>query len=188
MKKLIATYWTTLDGYIAGPNGEMDWIRGDEELSAYEIGMVSDADTLLLGKKTYQDFAQYWGSVPANPNAPQWEKIYADKVNALDHFVISRTLQKAEWGKSTLWRDLDATKVEALKAAPGSSILMYGSATILQQLTNLGLLDEYHLLIHPLLLGGGRLLLDNIDQRVQLELADVHRFKSGVLRLVYRKA
>lgn len=188
MKKLIMTNWTTLDGYIAGPTGDMDWVRGDDELSDYEIGMVSAADTMLLGKKTYQDFAQYWSAVPANSTAMPWEKEYAAKINALDHVVISRTLQKADWGRSTLWRELDRAQVEALKAAPGSSILMYGSATIVQQLTNMGLLDEYHLLVHPLLLGGGRLLLDNIEHRVPLELADVHRFKSGVLQLVYRRA
>jgi dihydrofolate reductase len=77
--------------------------------------------------------------------------------------------------------------VEALKSAGGKTILMYGSATIVQQLTNLGLIDEYHLLIHPLLLGKGRLLLDNVAQRVKLDLVKAEQFKSGVLQVVYRK-
>lgn len=188
MKKLIMTNWTTLDGYIAGPFGEMDWILGDDQLSDYEIGMVSNADTMLLGKKTYQDFAQYWSAMPTNPNGMPWEKVYAEKINSLKKVVVSHTLQAATWGDSTLWRELKPEAVEALKAEPGKSILMYGSATIVQQLTNFGLLDEYHLLVHPLLLGKGRLLLDNLDDRIKLELADVEKFKSGVVKMVYRRA
>jgi dihydrofolate reductase len=95
MKKLIMTNWTTLDGFIAGPMGEMDWILGDDQLADYEIGMVSDADTLLLGKKTYQDFAQYWPAIPTSPKAQPWEKVYAEKINALKKVVISHTLQQA---------------------------------------------------------------------------------------------
>ena len=188
MKKLICTNWITLDGYIAGPTGEMDWILGDDQLSDYELGMVDNADTLLFGKKTYQDFAQYWPAVPGRADAMPWEHEFARRVNPLRKVVVSRTLQQAGWGESTLWRELDPAVVEQLKQGPGKSILMYGSATVVQQLTNLGLIDEYHLLVHPLLLGRGRLLLDNLDGRVRLERVEVKPFASGVVQMVYRPA
>ena len=103
--------------------------------------------------------------------------------------VVSHSLQAADWATSELWRELDATKVNELKARPGAgNILMYGSATIVQQLSNLGLMDEYHLLIHPLILGKGRRLLDNLEGRTSLRLADSETFASGVVKLVYSKA
>ena len=186
MKKLIVTNWTTLDGFIAGPNGEMDWVLGDDELSAYEIGMVSDADTLLLGKKTYQDFAGYWPRVPTNPNAPQWEKDYASKINALHKVVISRQLPEATWSDSEILREISAAGINKLKNGTGKNVLMYGSASIVRQLTNLGLIDEHHVLFHPVLLGGGRALFENIGRRIKLERTRVQQFKSGVQLLVYR--
>ncbi len=187
MKKIISTHWISLDGFIAGPMGEMDWIRGDDQLANYEIGLIAGASTLLLGKGTYQDFAQYWPAVPANPNAAAWEKTYAARINVLDKVVISHNLQAAKWPTSELWRDIDVGKINELKALPGGDIVTYGSATIVQQLTNLGLIDEYHWLIHPIVLGKGRRLLDNLDKRFDIELIDSERFNSGVMKLIYRR-
>lgn len=188
MNKLISTHWISLDGFIAGPMGEMDWIRGDDQLSNYEIGLVNSASSLLLGKGTYQDFAQYWPTIPTNPNAAAWEKTYAERINVLHKVVISHNLQAAKWQTSELWRELDAAKVNEFKARAGGDILTYGSATIVQQLTNLGLVDEYHWLIHPIVLGKGRRLLDNLDRRFDIELVDSERFDSGVMKLIYRRA
>lgn len=187
MKKIISTHWISLDGFIAGPMGELDWIRGDDQLSGYEIGLVTAASTLLLGKGTYQDFAQYWPAVPTNPNAAPWEKTYAERINRLDKVVISHNLQAAKWPTSELWRDIDVARLNELKARPGGDIVTYGSATIVQQLTDLGLVDEYHWLIHPIVLGKGRRLLDNIEKRFDIELVDSERFNSGVMKLIYRR-
>jgi dihydrofolate reductase len=188
MRKLIYTAWTTLDGYIAGPAGEMDWIRGDEEMSAYEIGVVSDADTLMLGRQTYLDFAGYWPAAAKDPSKPQWERTYGARVDGLHKVVVSRTLKEAPWQEATILNELTAEKVAALKGGTGKNIVMYGSASVVQQLAAMGLVDEFHLLVHPLVLGGGRLLFENIDGRVELERAAAEPFKSGVVKLVYRRA
>jgi dihydrofolate reductase len=189
MGKLIYTAWTTLDGFIAGPEGEMDWIRGDEEMSAYEIGVVSDADTLMLGRQTYLDFAGYWPATAKDPSKPAWERTYGAKVDALHKIVVSRTLNETPWQDATILRELTVEKVTALKSAgTGGNIVMYGSAGVLQQLAGLGLVDEFHVLVHPVVLGDGRLLFENIDKRLELERVAAEPFKSGVVKLVYRPA
>ena len=188
MRKLIVTMWTTLDGFIADANGEMDWLLGDDQLSDYEIALVSNADTLLFGRKTYQDFLGYWPNVPRNPDAAAWEKTYAEKINAMTKVVLSTTLDKAEWDPSQIRRSIDRDEIKELKDEPGANILIYGSASVVQQLTNLGLIDEYQLVVHPVLLGGGKRLFDDIKDRVPLKLVESKPFHSGALLLTYRSA
>ena len=108
MRKIITTTWVTLDGFIAGPNGEMDWIGEiyDEAMGTYENDLVSSADTLLLGRVTYQSFAGSWPHVPDNPNASEGEKEYARKLNAMRKLVFSRTLERVEWNNSRLVKEV----------------------------------------------------------------------------------
>lgn len=188
MGKLIATHWTTLDGYIAGPQGEMDWLLGDEEMSDYEIGLVSEADMLMFGRQTYLDFAGYWPATVRNPDAPPWERTYAGRVDALKKVVISRTLKQAVWKEADIWSELSPERIGNLKSGGDKTIVIYGSAEIVQQLTNMGQIDEYHLLVHPVILGAGRLLLENIEHRVRLERVSTTPFKSGVMLMIYRPA
>ena len=187
MKKLIVSNWISLDGYIAGPNGALDWILGDGRLARYETDLMEQVDTTLFGRKTYEQLSGYWGAVPNNPQAMDWEKPYAEMINAAHHVVVSHSLKDASWGKTTIWHDIDPKAVEALKAGSGKSILMFGSASVVQQLTKLGLIDEYHLLVHPVLLGGGTRLFDAND-RVKLKRVDVEPFDSGIVKTVFQPA
>jgi len=186
VKKLIVSNWISLDGYISGPNGELDWILGDGRLAEYETELMQGADTTLFGRKTYEQFSQYWSAVPGNPQAMDWEKPYAEMINAAHHIVVSHNLETANWGQSTIWRGIDRQTVEALKAGPGKSILIFGSASIVDPLTALGLIDEYHLLVHPVLLGGGVRLLDDGFGRKKFERISVEAFDSGITRIVVR--
>ena len=188
MRKIITTTWVSLDGFIAGPNGEMDWIGEiyDEAMGAYEDAVVSAADTLLLGRVTYQSFAGSWPHVPDSATASEGEKSYARKLNAMRKVVFSRTLDKAEWHNSTLLRDITRAQIEQLKQEPGRDMLIYGSASVVQELTNLGLIDEYQVLVHPVLLGGGKPLFHGLQDRVKLKLVDSVTHPSGVARLTYQ--
>ena len=188
MKKLIVSNWISLDGYIAGANGALDWILGDGRLAQYETELMQQVDTTLFGRRTYEQLSHYWSAVPNNPQAMDWEKPYAQMINAAHHVVVSHDLKDASWGKSTIWRGIDPKTVEALKAGSGKSILMFGSASVVQQLTNLGLVDEYHLLVHPVLLGDGTRLFDKIDARTKFKRVDVEPFDSGIVKTVYQRA
>lgn len=183
MGNLIVTMWVTLDGFIAGPNNEMDWVNS---LGEYQSDLVSTADTLVLGRVTYESFAGAWPHVPDNPEAPEGVKAYARKLNNMRKIVYSRTLQGVEWHHSTLKREIVPDEIEALKRETGQNIVVYGSASIVQALTNLGLIDEYRLLLHPIVLGSGKPLFANINERVQLKLVTTTMDPSGVVLLYYQ--
>ena len=186
MRKIITTTWVTLDGFIAGPNEEMDWVIVDEEMGTYEDDVVSAADTLVLGRVTYQSFAGSWPYVPDNPNASEGEKAYARKLNAMRKIVFSRTLPTVEWNNSSLVKEVLPEEILKLKQEPGRDMLIYGSASIVRTLTNLGLIDEYQLLVHPVVLGGGKPLFQDIRDRRKLRLVKTKTFSSGVVGLYYQ--
>ncbi len=188
MRKVIVTMWVTLDGFIAGPNDDMSWIIVDDAMGAYEDAMVSAADTLILGRVTYQSFAGAWPHVPDNPAASEGEKEYARKVNSLHKIVFSKTLETVEWNNSTLLHEINPDDIVALKNEVGKDIVIYGSASIVQALTTLGLIDEYQLLVHPVVLGGGKRLFKEGSDRTALRLVETKTFDSGVVLLTYQPA
>jgi dihydrofolate reductase len=188
MRKIIVTMWVTLDGFIAGPDGDMAWVgeHFDERMGQYEYDLVSAADTLLLGRVTYESFASSWPKVPDNPSVSEGEKAYARLLNAMRKVVFSKTLAAAEWNNSTLLRDVTPEAIEQLKQQPGKDIIIYGSASLIQTLMNLGLIDEYQLLLYPLVLGSGKPLFKGLRERQNLKLAQSEVFPSGVVLLQYQ--
>jgi len=187
MRKIVLTEWTSLDGYTSGPNNDMSFVGRyfNDEMGRYEGTIVDTADTLLLGRVTYDSFAGSWPHVPDNPNSSDDEKDYARKLNAMRKVVFSRTLSSADWNNSELRREIDPDDIQRLKAEDGKDILIYGSASIVQQLTALGLIDEYQVLVHPVVLGGGKSLFG--DAGADLKLVSSQPFASGVVLLTYAR-
>lgn len=188
MGKIITTTWVTLDGFIAGPKGEMDFVGEvyDEAMGTYEYDIVSAADTLLLGRVTYQSFAGSWPHVPDNPNVSEGEKMYARRLNAMQKIVFSRTLPSVEWNNSRLMKEVVAEEIEQLKRESAGDMLIYGSASLVSTLTNMGLIDEYQVLVHPVILGGGKPLFQDIKDAVKLKLVSSKTHPSGVVLLTYQ--
>jgi len=186
MRKIILSMWITLDGFIAGPNDEMEWVTEiyDEAMGKYESDLVNSADTLLLGRGTYQSFAGYWPHVLNNPDAPKDEVEYAQRANIMQKVVFSKTLERAEWNNSTLVREIIPAEIEHMKQQPGNDIVIYGSARIVRALTNLGLIDEYQLLVHPTILGNGKPFFQ--DSKHNLKLITTRTHPSGVVALFYQ--
>jgi len=187
VRKLILTEWISIDGFTSGPNNDMSFVGEsfNDEMGVYEDAIVSQCDTLLLGRRTYESFAGSWPYVPDKPDASEGEKDYARKLNAMRKIVFSKTLASADWNNSTLRRDIDAQEIDRLKDEDGKDMLIYGSANLVQQLTNQGLIDEYQLLVHPVLLGAGTSLFTGVSDKRKLRLVSARPFTSGVVLMTY---
>ncbi len=141
MRKVIATEFMTLDGLMLDPADEMEWVQNtlseeqEEEIRRHQ----NQADTMLLGRVTYEILASYWPTATAEQEYPEM----IDHMNNTPKVVFSRTLDKAEWNNSKLVKDNIAEEVQRLKEQPGKNMIIVGSASIVQALTNLGLVDEY---------------------------------------------
>lgn len=181
MRKIIVSMHITLDGLITGPNQEMDWVLpGIEETQPDVEAFLRSVDTMLLGRVTYEGLAAYWSPMSGG---------FADWMNQTPKIVFSRTPIKVEWGKwgniTLIHRDV-AGKVRELKQGQGRDMVIFGGAKLVQSFTDLGLIDEYRLLLEPVILAAGKPLFENMDQRHNLELLDVKRYKSGTMLLHYR--
>jgi dihydrofolate reductase len=185
LRKIIVTTWISLDGFLAGPNGEMNWVMVDQAMGQYEDDLVSSADTLILGRVTYQSFAGSWPHVPDNPSVSEGEREYARKLNSMRKIVFSKSLEKAEWNNSQLVREVLPQEIAGMKQESGKDMVIYGSASIVQAFTNLGLIDEYQLLVHPIVLGSGKPLFAGIAKPAHLRLLQTKSFPSGVIGLYY---
>lgn len=174
---------TTLDGFVADRDGGMDWIIMGDDRADYMVEALNHADTLMLGRETYQSFAAGWPALADNPDASQAERAIAQRFNAMRKVVFSRTLKTADWHETTLLRDIEPDQIRQLKAESDKGIRLDGSISIVQQLTHLRLIDEYVLMVHPVALGSGRPLF---TERIDLELVESERFQTGVVALTYR--
>ncbi len=184
MRKVIASVFVTLDGYMVGPNEDMSWVTNNfsEEMGTYAGDLMSSMDTILLGRVTYEIMTNAW---PAQTEATAPG---ADKMNTSPKIIFSKSLAKAEWGKwnnARVVKDNTAGEIARLKQLPGKDMVIYGSANLVQGFTQLGLIDEYQLLVHPLVLGGGKRLWSDLGHPVNLNLLRTQAFKNGVVVLYY---
>ncbi|MFN2195634.1 MAG: dihydrofolate reductase family protein [Anaerolineales bacterium] len=183
MRKLIVMNRISLDGFFAGPQGEIDWFIHDPAVDAAAHEMMSP-DTLLLGRLTYEMFYGYWPQAAADPNAPQGIRRTAEELRQMNKVVFSGTLPEAAWENTQLVRADPAGAVRALKAGDGPDITIFGSGTIVQQLARAKLVDEYLIILTPVLLGVGQVLFANANL-TELELLEARSFASGNVLLHY---
>jgi len=185
MRKLILLMHTSLDGFVAGPNGEMDWIRFDAELADY-VGKITDsADTALYGRITYEMMESYWPTAAESPTATKHDIEHANWVNNALKIVFSRTREKTNWKNTMIIKDDIAEKIADMKNQPGKNLLLIGSASITHVFMQHNLIDEYWINVNPVLLGEGTPLFTNISDRVNLKLVQAKTFAHGVVGLQY---
>jgi len=175
---------TTLDGYVAGEGGSLDWIIMGDDRANYMVDALGRADTLMLGRKSYQSFIGF-RPLASDPNASEPERAIGKAFNAMTKVVYSSTLENPEWEHTEVYREIDPAEVERIKARSSKGVRLDGSISIVQQLTSMGLIDEYVLMVHPVALGHGRPLF---TERVELELTNSERLSSGVVVMSYRPA
>jgi dihydrofolate reductase len=193
MRRIVMFNWVSIDGFFAGPKGEIDWIIRDPEVdrAVRETGAenspseATGSDMMLLGSVTYALFENTWPHIAQDPNAPEEMHRMADEVTRMTKVVFSRTRQEVSWANSVLFSAHLVEEVKKLKQADGSPILIFGSGTIVQQLTDAGLIDEYFIAVTPVVLGKGKQLFRDVQKR-NLQLKEARQFRSGNVLLRYR--
>ncbi|MBC6458980.1 dihydrofolate reductase family protein [Actinomadura sp. HBU206391] len=186
MGKIIVTMWITLDGYVAGPQDEMDWLLVDERLRRYEQELVEGSACLLLGRTTHADFAGYWPEAAQNPDESDELRRYARRVDAMNKIVVSTSGNTAAWKNTRRLERIDPEEINELKRSSDGNIVVYGSLSVIRSLTEHGLVDEFHLLVHPVFLRQGKALLDGDRSPERLSLVSAEPFPSGVILMRYR--
>ncbi len=182
MRKVVASPFTSLDGFMSGLNGEIEWNAPyfDEEMAGFVHEVLEGLDTLLFGRVTYEWFAHFW------PNeGVKHDPGHAGLMNSLPKIVFSQSLEKAEWNNSRIVRDNVVEEVHRLKQQEGKNMVIDGSPTLIHSFTSLGLIDEFLIRLHPITLGSGVPLF---KQAVNLKLLEARPLRSGVVILRYEVA
>jgi dihydrofolate reductase len=182
MRSMAAFIITSLDGFYAGPNEEFDWPIVDEDFNDFAVRQLDGAGTLVFGRVTYEHMAAYWPTELAAANDPAITHRMNDKAK----LVFSRTLENVGWAGSSLLRGEATQRAAEAKAGEGPELLVIGSPHLTAALVAAGLLDELRIMISPILLGRGRSLFEDLQERICLTLIDVAHFASGNVLLTYR--
>ena len=185
MRKIIVSEFVSLDGVMEDPGGAekfkyggWTWPYWNDEIGKFKNDELFACDALLLGRKTYQGFAEAWPG-----RTDEWG--FANRMNNLPKYVVSTTIEKAEWNNSILIRQNIAEEISGLKQQPGQDILIFGSGELVNALIRLDLIDRYNLLVYPIVLGSGKKLFRE-GSKTNLKLLEKKSYGSGVVLLVYQ--
>lgn len=192
MRKVILAMQMTLDGFSTGPNGEMDWLPpfNNEELwkDLHEEmwNQLRTVDTLLLGRVTYQIWEKYWPAAATNPSSTKNDIEFSRFADETQKIVFSNTLEKVEWKNTRLVKGNIAEEIMKMKQQPGKNMVVAGGAGIAQAFMKLGLIDEYQITVHPVVLGNGKPLFKDLNDRIKLKLLRTRALNSGAVLLHYK--
>lgn len=174
----------TLDGYFSGENGDYSWAHSgkpDQEFNEFVAGNAQGGGTLLLGRKTYEIMAGFWPTAEARKSQPE----VAQGMNSMPKVVFSRTLDHLDWENSKLVKGDLVAEVRKLKKESGPDMVILGSGSIVAQLAPEGLIDEYQVVVIPVVIGSGRTMFDGMQKKLELKLTDTRAFKSGKVFMTY---
>jgi dihydrofolate reductase len=184
MRKLSVFNSVTLDGYFSGPNGDIGWAHegaDDPGFHSFVEDNAKEGGPLLFGRITYELMKSYWPTPEAKKNDP----VVAERMNNLPKIVFSRTLGDPSWNNTTVVKGDLAAEVRKMKEEPGEDMVIMGSGSIVSQLTEKGLIDEYQVVVIPVVLGKGKTMFDGVKEKVSLELKKTRSFDNGRVFLRY---
>jgi dihydrofolate reductase len=185
-KTLVYSFQVSLDGFVESPGKKLDWILVDEEVHSFYNQQTRETDLSLYGRGLYELMASYWPTADASPSALPVEVEFARIWRQMPKVVFSTTLQTVDWNSRLVRSDL-AAEIARLKEEPGE-FMDIGGPTLAASAIQLGLVDEYRLMVQPVVLGSGTPFLPRLEKRFDLELVETQRFGSGVVYLRYRVA
>lgn len=188
MRKIIVFNLVSVDGVFAGPKGEIDWHNYDDEMGTYSVEQLRSLGALIFGRTTYELMASYWPT----PNGIKGEPVVAGIMNSIPKIVFSETLKEAKdgrlWKNVTVFHEIKPEQIIKMKEQEGGDIAIFGSGTIVQQFANLGLIDEYRLVVNPVILENGKPLFKDVKDKRKLKLLSTRVFKNGNVLLCYEPA
>lgn len=182
MRRIIAQEMVTIDGYFAGPEGELDWFVWDEVMRDVSREMLTRVDTILFGRVTYEMMAAYW------PTAADEDPAIAKAMNSLPKIVFSQSLKTADWHNTRIIREIVPAEILGMKQEKGKDLVIYGSGRLVSSLAAQNLIDEYRLIVNPVVLGRGRTLFAGLRERIPMKLQDTEVLGSGNVLLRYYPA
>lgn len=185
MRKLLFFMHTSLDGFVAGENGEMNWILIDEEMFDFVDTMTANADTALYGRVTYEMMQNYWPNAGKQPNASKHDKEHSAWYNKVSKVVLSTTMIEKGLENTTVIANHLTNNINKIKKQDGKNILIFGSPRASNSLLNEGLIDDIWLFVNPILLGKGMPLFKGITEPNKLKLTESKTFSCGVIALHY---
>lgn len=175
MRKVILSMMVSLDNFIEPTNPEEEWAVWDDEMTKYIMDFFNEVDTFLYGRVAYESMLDYW---------PKATGEFADIMNKTPKLVFSRTLNKADWNANIINGNIK-DKITQIKMQPGKNLVLFAGTDIASAFINLDLIDEYRIIVNPLILGGGKPLFQNIKSRQNLKLINIKRFTCGNVILYY---
>src|SRR5258706_1454946 len=186
MRKLKLKVQMSVDGYVAGPNGEMDWMTWnlDDKLLQYINSLTDTSDTILLGRKMTDGFVTYWTNVLTTPESPEYS--FAKKMVDTKKVVFTRTLVKSTWANTVLAKGNLTDEIAKLKQQDGKDIVVYGGAGFVSSLIKEGLIDEYHLFVNPAAIGNGMTIFKSLDKTQKLSLLKATPYDCGITVMHYK--
>lgn len=197
MRRIVMFNRVSSDGSFATRDGGLDWVVPEPELDRLGVAGMQSTDTVLFGRRTYQMFAAFWPGVYANPDSaknPHGQggaspelRAMATWLNDTRKVVFTRTLAEAAWNNTQIVGDFSAKGIEELKRGPGQDMIIFGSETIVSLLSEHGLIDEYRLIVTPVLLENGQRWVNGVSKRTQLELLEAKAYASGNVMLRYAR-
>ncbi|NIR47037.1 dihydrofolate reductase family protein [candidate division KSB1 bacterium] len=186
MRKLRLQMQLTVDGFVAGQNGELDWIvwDWDDDLNRYVDELTDSIDTILLGRNMADGFISHWSNVITNPENPDFT--FGKKMIDTPKVVFTKTLDKSEWENTDIATGNLVDEIKKLKLKDGKDIIVYGGAGFVSSLIRDGLIDEYHLFINPVALGDGMTIFRNLKKKQDWILVHAKSFTCGIVLLCYK--
>lgn len=186
MRKLVSFMHISLDGFTTNSKGQMDWILADQEMFDIAGQQTLKSDTAIYGRGTYKIMEDYWPTAADQPNATKHDIEHSAWYNSVQKIVVSTTLKSSEVKNAEIIRENLPDEIMKLKERNGKEIVLFGSPTLTNFLTDENLIDEYWLFINPILLGEGNSLFKNLSHEIKLKLLTSKTFASGVVCLHYK--
>jgi len=184
MRKLIVSMMVSIDGYMEDENQSLEWFTWDDEMESYMLNYLRNFDMFIYGRKAYEIMVGYWPEATANPAWPDRDIEFVTIMNKTPKLILSNTLSKVQWN-AELFGENPAQEIKQLKAQEGKDIALFAGASAAAYFLREGLVDEFHLIINPVILGGGNALFKVGDSMNRLQLKSARSFPSGIVIMIY---